>query len=154
MRRRAGVLEAVALGVVALLPLLGDAGRGEVARCAQDGAVIDPAYEVVVDLGEGVARGFCGVVCADAWMSRSGLTAHSIRVTDIVSGRRIDARGAIYVETFAGWRESVPDPVRVFASSEEARAHIREYGGEVLVGPRRPLQYAVFGRWETATDGR
>lgn len=153
MRARAVVLEALALGVVAMLPVLADGWRDDVARCAQDGALVEPAYEVVVDCGEGVTRLFCGVVCADRWMTRSGLSAHAIRVTDIASGRRVDARTASYVETFAGWRESVPDPIRVFASREEALAHIEEYGGELLTGPRRPLQHAVFGRWETATDG-
>jgi hypothetical protein len=154
MRLRGRLLELAALAAIALLPVLADAWRGEVVRCSQDGARIDPAYVAVVDCGEGVVHRFCGVVCADRWMAHSGLTAHSILVTDIVSGRGIDAREATYVETFAGWRERVPDPIRVFASREEALAHIEAYGGEVLTGPRRPLQHAIFGRWVTATDGQ
>jgi len=153
MTARGTVLEACALAAVACLPLLADAFREPESRCAQDGVGIDPAYEVVVDLGEGVERRFCGVACADRFMMRSGVTAHAIHVTDCVSGRRIDARAAFYVETFAGWRESVPDPVRVFASRMQAMDHIEAHGGEFLTGPRRPLLHAVFGRWESATDG-
>ena len=141
----------VALVAVALLPLLADALRGETARCSQDGVVVDPAYAVIAEFDAETTHRFCGVACADRWMLRSGKRARSIAVTDCNGGGLIDARTAVYVNTLAGRREGVPDPIRVFASREEALEHVRAYGGAVLEGTRRPLRNAIaVGRTKTA----
>jgi hypothetical protein len=146
MSGRGRGLEALALLAVASLPLWGDACREPVERCAQDGAVVDPDYRVVVDLGPAGARRFCGVACADRWLASSGVAARSVLVTDCVGGETVDARSAVYVETHAGRREDAPDAIRVFASPKEAARHVGAYGGEILRGDRRPLRNAVFGQ--------
>jgi hypothetical protein len=77
-----------------------------------------------------------------------------VDVTDCVDGHRFPARTAHFVRTFSDGRERVPDSIRVFASREEAKAHIRDFGGELLVGPRRPLGQANTLRWDEAEGER
>jgi hypothetical protein len=153
VNRRSALLQGAALVAIALLPLLGDAVRKETVRCSQDGVHVDSAYAVVADFAGQERHHFCGVTCADRWLSRSGRTASAVSVTDCVSGDLIDARRASYVRTSSGWNQGVPDPIRVFASRPEAAEHVRAYGGELLVGLDRPLQHAVSSRWVLAPDG-
>jgi len=154
VRVRSGILEAGALIAIAFLPLMADALRGETVRCSQDGARVERSSQVVVDFGQSRQHRFCGVTCADRWMVRSGLSAHSILVTDCVGGGLVDAASAHFVETLSGWRQEACDPVRAFATREDALAHVQAYGGEPLVGPRRPLQHTTFGQWSKALHDR
>jgi hypothetical protein len=154
VRVRGGIFEGVALIAIAFLPLMADALRGETVRCSQDGARVERSSQVVVDLGRSRQHRFCGVTCADRWMARSGLSARSILVTDCVSGGLVDAGSAHFVETLSAWRQEAGDPVRAFASLEDAMAHLQAYGGELLVGPRRPLQHTPFGQSTKALHDR
>jgi len=140
VNRRGFWLQALALVVVALLPVVADGVRGRTLRCAHDGAEVLKPYAVVIELDDGSAENFCGVACADRWMMRSGRLPRAVWVTDCVAGNRVRAHSAAYVRTRLGWSEGVPDPIRVFASREQAITHVREFGGELLAGPRRPLQ--------------
>jgi len=154
MRARGLALEVTALVVIALLPAFADLVRGSTSRCAQDGVAVDSNYAVYARYEGDVELEFCGVSCADLWMRRSGKPAIAVEVTDCVDGHRFAARNAHFVKIYVDWRESVPDPIRVFASREEALAHIREFGGELLVGPRRPLGTASDLRWDRASGDR
>ena len=73
---------------------------------------------------------------------------------ECVGGRRLDAAAAHYVECLPEPGEKAPDAIRVFASLGEARAHVEAYGGELLLGARRPLRHAAFGEWMEGADGR
>ena len=157
MKVRGVLLEGVALVAIAFLPILADSTREQVTRCGQDGSSVDPAFAVTVELEHGPELPFCGVACAERWMTKSGETARRVTVTDCVRGDRLDARRAYYVETYAGLRECVPDEIRVFASREEAESHIQAYGGEFVDGPSvflqpAPLQHEISGRHGGADD--
>jgi hypothetical protein len=157
MKVRGALFEGVALVVIAFLPILADATRQQVTRCAQDGQAVEPAFAVTVEFEHGPELPFCGVACAERWLTNSGRVAQRVIVTDCVRGDRLDARRAFYVRTYVGQGERVPDEIRVFASRKEAGAHIQAYGGEFVDQPtvfqlNGPLELNFSGRRRTAND--
>ena len=137
------LLPALALAAVAALPLVAERVRTGGETCAFDGVAVHAAYRARVMGADGVARSFCGVRCAEAWLAREGGAPARVFVTDCASGREVDAEGATYLRSVATWQDGAPDTVRVFAQREDAERHARAYGGVVLRGEERPFRVAA-----------
>jgi len=139
MRIASHLPAALALLCIAALPLVAGNLRGHVERCEMGGVALDPAFRVRVGEKSGTTHAFCGVTCAEGWITRGGLVPARVLVTDGISGNEIDARAAAFVRTFGNRADGAPDAIRVFARYEDAERHARAHGGEILIGADRPF---------------
>jgi nitrous oxide reductase accessory protein NosL len=72
-------------------------------------------------------------------MSRRGVVAAAVLVTDGVSGTLLDARRAWFVRTVGNMSDGAPDAIRVFAREEDALRHADAHGGRILTGEEHPF---------------
>jgi hypothetical protein len=128
------------LVVVVGLPLLGHWSRRSAEQvCALDGVKIDPAYRVEAIDGSGGVHAFCCPRCARIWLSRQPDALYVVRVTDEVSGERIDSSQAWYVRSSVATSPVGGNRVHVFRTREDAERLARTYGGTVLSDSERPF---------------
>ena len=135
--KRAGWILAL-LGLAAL-PLVTDLVRGGPERCRTDGVELAPSFRVRIIAADGESLSFCGVSCAQVWLTRNGPAPREILVTDGASGRECKAGSAWFVRSLRAWDDGAPDLIRVFARRTDAERHAAAYGGRVLQGPERPF---------------
>ena len=128
-----------ALLAIAALPFVAERLRSPSERCTMDGSGVSISFRVRIVERDATVRPFCGVRCADRWLARTGAAPRAVLVTDCTSGREVKAEAAWFLYTITGWEEGVPDYIRVFNRRSEAERHARSHGGELLMGPERPL---------------
>lgn len=112
--------------------------RGGPPRCDEDGVALERGAVARVE-SAGRERAFCCVSCADAWLRRERPEDAEVRVTDETSGREIDAREAVFVESLVVAVRPTGCRIHAFAERSDAERHVREYRGFVLEGDERPL---------------
>lgn len=132
---------ATILGLVAaaVTPWAADRLRTGTGRCELDGARIDAAFRVRIVRPDGGSVLLCSVTCAENWLRRRGEAPRDVRVTDAPSGREIDARAATFARIPTARGEGPPDWIQAFESEAEAELRVKQYGGEILDGKRRPF---------------
>src|SRR5262245_2337807 len=122
------------------LPILGKWVRSDQPpRCTFDGLRIEPLYRVRVVSPAGESYSFGCVRCADRWLARHGADPAAVYVTDEASGVEIAAATAYFVESPVVTNRVTGNRVHAFRDRASAEAHIRIFGGALLVGDERPL---------------
>jgi nitrous oxide reductase accessory protein NosL len=104
-------------------------------RCALDGMRIEPVYQVDVTPAEGKTLKFCCIECARKWMAAYKGNVGAVTVTDEVTGNRIDASIAHFVESSIVTNPSTGNRIHVFAERADAEKHAEEFGGTVIGNP-------------------
>ena len=130
----------VALACVVAVPFVAHALRGDRgARCVADGVSLIDAPVVTVSNGEG-SDDLCCVGCALRWLDSAIAAPGSIWVTDLTTGRRIDASEAWFVRSRVVAQVATGDRVHAFESEAAARRHAEAYRGRLLLGSERPFE--------------
>lgn len=134
MKNRNWILVLFAILVtVTLIYALSRERRG--ARCDYDGTRIQPIYEIDVTLEDGSVKRFCSVVCARSYLKNKIANIKYVTVTDEVTGNKLDAFLAFYVESNIVTIPHVENNIHVFAKQEDARRHARQYNGKLIPNP-------------------
>lgn len=134
MQKKIPIITALALvlAMTALSALLREHGR---LPCDYDGTPIQPIYEVELGFADGSTNRFCSLACAGLYLKRTPKRLQEVTVVDEVSGQKIDARLAFFVESEVFTIPHVKNNVHVFARQEEAQRHARQYRGRLMANP-------------------
>ncbi len=136
--RRALLAAGVALA--AALPFAGQEWRADAGpRCSLDGVDADGPTTVRFEGRSREERLFCSVDCAEVWLSRTGEQPHRILVTDEASGVNLDAGLAWFVHGRIPSNTTADSFVHVFGREIDAREHIKNFGGVLLMEEQRPF---------------
>jgi hypothetical protein len=125
-------------------------------RCSLDGSRIDPFYEVNIFGEKGTLYSFSCVLSARIWLMGNSERASAIWVTDEVTGEKIRAELAYYVESDIMTTPHVRNRIHVFAQKAVADSHARHFSGAVvpnpLAVPRQKVVHKV--RYKKGNDNR
>ncbi len=116
-------------------------------RCALDGFPIDPLYEVTIIREDENPYSFSCILSAQIWLVENSEGLYSIWVTDEVTGKKIRAELAYYVESDAITTSHTRNRIHAFAGEKAAKLHAWQYKGKFLknpfrVRPKRPVKLA------------
>lgn len=103
--------------------------------CALDAMRIEPIYQVDITPAEGKTPKFCCIECARKWLAANKGTVSAVTVTDEVTGKRIDASIAHFVESSIVTNRSTGNKIHVFADKTDAEKHAKEFGGTIIPNP-------------------
>lgn len=103
--------------------------------CALDGMRIEPIYQVDIDPAEGKTLKFCCIGCARKWLVANKGKVGAVTLTDEVTGKRIDASIAFFVESSIITNPSTGNRIHVFAERADAEKHAKEFGGTIIPNP-------------------
>ncbi len=106
-----------------------------VVKCDLDGVTIKPIYQVDVILKKEVAKKFDSIYCAYMWLSENKEPISHIMVRDEVTGEKIDASIAYYVESEIITNNVNNNKVHAFLKSEDAEKHAKAYNGRLIKNP-------------------
>ena len=125
------------LGGVLLLSLISALYQTRYARprCAFDGVVVEPIYEVGITLEDGTELCFCSIYCARNWYESNEDRVLSITVTDEVTGEKVDAFLAFYAESQVVTVKHNGNRIHAFRDRKEAGLHARMYRGRIVANP-------------------
>lgn len=104
-------------------------------RCALDAIKIEPIYQVDIIPAEGKMLKFCCIECAKKWLAANKERITGVTVTDEVTGNRIDASIAWFVESSVVTNHSTGNRTHVFAEKKDAERHARDFGGAIINNP-------------------
>lgn len=104
-------------------------------RCALDATRIEPIYQVDITTAEGKTLKFCCIECAKKWLAANKGKVSAVTVTDEVTGKRIDASIAYFVESSIITNPSTGNKIHVFADKADAEKHANEFGGILIQNP-------------------
>lgn len=114
--------------------------RSSSTRCSLDGSRIDPSYEVII-IGENeTSYSLSCVLSAQIWLMGNSEGTSSIWVTDEVTGEKIRAELAYYVESDVITTPHTGNRIHVFAQDKAAKSHARQYKGKFVRNPLGVLQ--------------
>lgn len=125
------------LGAVLLLALISAfyQTRYSRPRCAFDGVVVEPIYEVGMTLKDGTELCFCSIYCARTWYKDNEDRVQAITITDEVTGEKVDAFLAFYVESQVVTVKHNGNRIHAFRDRKEAGLHARMYRGRIVANP-------------------
>jgi len=106
-------------------------------RCDFDGTRIQPIYEVKFIFEDNTTEQFCSVVCALLHLKNETKKLKYITVVDEVSGKKIDASLAFFVESDVLTIPHVKNNIHVFAQKEDAQRHATQFNGKFIPNPFR-----------------
>ncbi len=104
-------------------------------RCDYDGAEIEPLYAVYFTLQDGKEAKFCSIVCASMSFSKLKDRIRNVIVTDEVSGSKIDATQAFFVESEVITTLHVKNRIHMFSNREDAEKHLKRFNGRWIENP-------------------
>lgn len=104
-------------------------------RCDYDGTKITPVYEVDIILDNGDTLRFCSVFCAKAWLRDNPSEADAVNVTDEITGEKIDASLAHYVESDVVTVSATWNRIHAFKDKKQAFSHARQHNGRFVENP-------------------
>ncbi len=107
-------------------------------RCDYDGVRIQTLYAVHFSLKDGSEKRFCSVACATMSFPKLKDRIGKVIVTDEVSGNKINASQAFYVESEVVTVPHVKNRIHIFANREDAIKHLRKFNGEWVGNPFKP----------------
>ncbi|MBI4686865.1 MAG: hypothetical protein HY756_03670 [Nitrospirae bacterium] len=103
--------------------------------CSYDGTRIEPIYEVDIKQKDGRLLRFCSVYCAKGWFKEKPGEVDSVIVTDEITGEKIDAAIAFFVESEVVAIEATQNRIHAFKNKEYAVNHARQYKGKIIDNP-------------------
>lgn len=104
-------------------------------RCDYDGTRIIPVYGIDIMLKDGENMNFCSVHCAWEWSRKNRSRIDSVMVTDEITGERLDASLAYYVESDVVTVRAVQNRTHVFKEKTDALAHAGQHNGNMIDNP-------------------
>lgn len=104
-------------------------------RCALDATKIEPIYQVDIAPAEGKTLKFCCIECTRKWLAANKGKVQYVTVTDEVTGKRIDAAIAWFVESSIVTNPSTGNKIHVFAEKADAEKHAKDFGGTIIKNP-------------------
>ena len=128
-------------------------------RCSLDGILIDPLYEVTIIRKDEPPYNFSCILTAQIWWMENSGRLSSIWVTDEMTGEKIRAELAYYVESNVITTPHTGNRIHVFAGENAAKLHARQYDGKFVKNPFRVrkknavklVQYAPYSPDRTGT---
>lgn len=108
-----------------------EAGR----RCAYDGTSVSPLYQVDAYLTEDRVLSFCSVYCATHWLAANPGKVIYFIVVDEVTGQRLDASLAHFVESDVVTVPEVKNRIHAFYLREDALRHAAQFKGREIKNP-------------------
>ncbi len=124
---------AVAASISALVVVLQH--RSSSTRCSLDGIQIDPLYEVTVIRKDATPTNFSCILSAQIWLRENAEWPSSIWVTDEVTGRKLRAELAYYVESDVVTTPHTRNRIHAFAEEKAAKLHACQYKGKFVENP-------------------
>ena len=104
-------------------------------KCALDAIKIEPIYQVDVTPTEGKTLKFCCIECSKKFLAANRGKVNAVTVTDEVTGKRIDASIAFFVESSIVTNQSTGNRVHVFAEKADAEKHAKDFSGVIIENP-------------------
>ena len=111
--------------------------RSSSKRCSLDGIRIDPLYEVTIISKDETPYNFSCVLSAQIWLTENAQMPSSVWVTDEVTGKKIRAELAYYVESDVVTTPHTRNRIHVFAGEQAAKLHACQYKGKFVKNPFR-----------------
>lgn len=118
------------IGLITIVGVILRGGGG--IRCDYDGTRIQPIYEVDLTFEDGSTKRFCSIVCVSMQLKDEKKKLKYITVVDEVSGNKIDASLAFFVESDVVTVHHVKNNIHVFAKEEYAKRHARQFTGKLI----------------------
>ncbi len=106
----------------------------KIEKCDFDGVSIKPIYQVDIILRDDATKRFDSIYCAYMWLSQNKDAASYIRVTDEVTGEKIDSFIAYYVDSEITNNVN-NNKVHTFLKLEDAEKHAKSYKGRIVKNP-------------------
>ena len=125
----------IAAGISALAVALQHSSSST--RCSLDGIQIDPLYEVTIIRKDATPTKFSCILSAQIWLRESAELPSSIWVTDELTGRKLRAELAYYVESDVVTTPHTRNRIHAFAEEKAAKLHACQYKGKFLENPFR-----------------
>ncbi len=136
MSKKKIIIAAIILIVSIVLALATAIYRSQKAfRCDYDGTRIIPIYEVDIMLKEGKFMRFCSIYCARAWFQGNASRVDAVLVTDEITGEKLDADIAFFVESDVVTVKATQNRIHVFKDKTHALSHARQYNGKLVDNP-------------------
>ena len=104
-------------------------------RCALDAIKIEPIYQVDVTPTEGKTLKFCCIECSKKFLAANRGKVNAVTVTDEVTGKRIDASIAWFVESSIVTNQSTGNKIHAFAEKTDAEKHAKDFSGVIMENP-------------------
>lgn len=100
-------------------------------RCAYDGSIIQPIYEVKIYLKNGAEeKKFCSIYCAANWFNPNIDKVERVIVKDEIRGTEISSEMAYFVESELVTNESNGNRIHVFQRRTDAIEHMKRFNGD------------------------
>lgn len=110
-------------------------------RCDYDGVKIKPLYAVYFTLQDGTEKKFCSITCASMSFSELKKKVKEVMVVDEISGEKISASQAFFIESEVVTIPHNKNRVHVFGSREDAMKHLNKFKGRWVENPfRQPAE--------------
>ena len=136
MKRKIWII--IILVIIGTIAAAGGLIKGRMAaRCDYDGMRIEPIYEVDFEFEDGSVKRFCSIVCSLMDLGDEKIRPKYVTVVDEVSGKKIDAALASFVESNVITVPHVKNRIHVFAEKADAERHARQYNGKLISNPFR-----------------
>jgi hypothetical protein len=104
-------------------------------RCAYDGSVIQPIYEVKIYLKDGAENNFCSIYCAANWFNPNAEKVEKVTVKDEIRGTEISSEMAYFVESELVTNKSNGNRIHVFQRRTDAMEHMKRFNGDYEEDP-------------------
>jgi len=132
--------------------------RSSSLKCSLDGVRIDPLYEVTIIQEGETSYSFSCILSAQIWLMEKSEPLSSIWVTDEMTGEKIKAELAYYVESDTITTPHTGNRIHVFAKKTEAESHAQEFKGKIVKNPlrvqqRRPVKLAKYTPYSPDSAG-
>ena len=127
------VIFVIAAGISTLMAVIQHSHASS--RCSLDGIQVRPLYEVVIIQKDETPHKFSCVVSARIWFRENSERVSYILVTDEVTGEKIDAEHAFYVESEVITTQHTENRIHVFTQEESARSHAKRFNGKLVKNP-------------------
>jgi hypothetical protein len=111
--------------------------RSSSLKCSLDGVRIDPLYEVTIIQEGETSYSFSCILSAQIWLMEKSEPLSSIWVTDEMTGEKIKAELAYYVESDTITTPHTGNRIHVFAQEKAAKLHAQKYKGKFAKNPLR-----------------
>lgn len=109
--------------------------KSETDRCDYDGVKIEPIYAVYFILQDGTEKKFCSIVCGSMSFSELKGKVEEVMVVDEISGKRIKASQAFFVESEVITVPHNKNRIHVFMKREDAVRHLEKFKGRWMENP-------------------
>ena len=134
MKRKIWII--IILVIIGAIAAVGGLMKGRMAaRCDYDGTRIKPTYVVIFEFEDGSVKLFCSIVCALMDLRDEKRKPKYITVVDEVSGNKIEATLASFVESDVITIPHVKNRIHVFAQKEDAERHASQCNGKLIKNP-------------------